>query len=249
MNFFSEKKTIYLWTRGEDWRCRESKSKSKVEDRWRLNDNIFAYDTFIYPKKAKVNLMNLGWGSQPQRRAAFNRVWENIFMNSDRYECWNYKFQKQRGVFDKDVERGRQRGVFDKDVERWGWLPHPKFIGSQPQSSLPHTLFILPKLDFHQASNSGCWPHEGGAPCLLFGICAVWHGGYPPPLLFAVLAYVRGGVLPPLTSLLTLILCIHSPCHILCRCRSLRQGRRPLHPCHLKTEQEGFPSKIRSSYS
>ena len=37
---------------------------------------------------------------------------------------------------------------------------------------------------------------------MLFGICAVWHGGYPPPLLFAVLAYVRGGVLPPLTSLL-----------------------------------------------
>ena len=158
--------------------------------------------------------MNLGWGSQPLRSNIISQPHRSdkggqlylsvreYFLNSDRYECWNYKFQKQRGVFDKDVERGRQRGVFDKDVERWGWLPHPKFIGSQPQSSLPHTLFILPKLDFHQASNSGCWPHEGGAPCLLFGICAVWHGGYPPPLLFAVLAYVRGGVLPPLTSLL-----------------------------------------------
>ena len=167
MNFFSEKKTIYLWTRGEDWRCRESKSKSKVEDRWRLNDNIFAYDTFIYPKKAKVNLMNLGWGSQPQRRAAFNRVWENIFLNSDRYECWNYKFQKQRGVFDKDVERGRQRGVFDKDLERWGWLPHPKFIGSQPQSSLP---------PFHPTKT---W----FSPSESFRLLAPWGGGCAAPLI------------------------------------------------------------------
>ena len=137
--------------------------------------------------KSKVKDPALGWGSQPQRRAAFNRVWENIFMNSDRYECWNYKFQKQRGVFDKDVERGRQRGVFDKDVERWGWLPHPKFIGSQPQSSLPHTLFILPKLDFHQASHSGTRWHMRGSPWWPphWTTCVCKHL-FPYPLLQAI---------------------------------------------------------------
>ena len=42
----------------------------------------------------------------------------------------------------------------------------------------------------------------------------------------------------------TLILCIHSPCHILCCCRSLRQGQRPLHPCLLKTGQGSSRQKL-----
>ena len=52
MNFFSEKKTIYLW-RIAMMEVQAPMPRCKVEDRWRLTDNIFAYDTFIYPKKSK----------------------------------------------------------------------------------------------------------------------------------------------------------------------------------------------------
>ena len=56
--FLFWKKTIYLWTMGEEWRCRGSKSKSKVEDR--LTDNIFAYDTLYILKKQKWTLWTQG---------------------------------------------------------------------------------------------------------------------------------------------------------------------------------------------
>ena len=76
-------------------------------------------------------------------------------------------FKSSAGVFDKDVERGRQRGVFDKDLERWGWLPHPKFIGSQPQSSLP---------PFHPTKT---W----FSPSESFRLLAPWGGGCAAPLI------------------------------------------------------------------
>ena len=119
MNFFSEKRQFTCGRWEKSGGCRGSKSKSKVEDR--LTDNIFAYDTFIYPKKAKVNLMNSGLRKSTPKAGSFNRVWENIFWTLRDMNVGITNFKSSAGVFDKDVERGRWRGVFD-----------PKFIGSQP---------------------------------------------------------------------------------------------------------------------
>ena len=66
MNFFSEKKTIYLW-RIAMMEVQAPMPRCKVEDRWRLTDNILRMTRLYIHKKGKVNFMNLGWGSQPHR--------------------------------------------------------------------------------------------------------------------------------------------------------------------------------------
>ena len=56
--------------------------RCKVEDRWRLTDNILRMTRLYIPKKGKVNFMNLGWGSQPHRSNIISQPYELMVRKS-----------------------------------------------------------------------------------------------------------------------------------------------------------------------